>query len=203
MVDRPREDRDAPATSRRGLLKLGLAGGALLALGGAGLAALPTRTIAAPTEPLVALSERQFQVLAAVAARVLDGRGADAVAVAHGVDHSLSYALPDTAKDIGDLLGLFDNALASLLFDGRATPFTALPPEAQDAALRAWRDSRVTLRRSGYQALRKLCLATYWAREDGWAKLGYAPPVGLNAAAYDDSKAGTPEWLAAQGARGS
>ena len=162
--------------------------------GGAGLALAPTKEQGAPTAPLLALEPRAFQVLVAVAKRVLPA-GADPVLVAQGADSTLSRAAPEVQKDFGKLLMLFENALPGLLFDGRVLPFTRLSPESQDAVLRSWRDSKLALRRTGYQALRRICLAVYYADESSWPALGYTPPSGLNAMAYDDSKLGTPDYV--------
>lgn len=188
----------AVGTSRRSFLRKGLIGGALLALGGGGLAIYPSKEVGVATAPLVALEPRAFQVLVAFAGRVVTAAGANPVAIVHGVDRTLSYALPETRKAINDLLGLFENALAGLFFDRRIQPFTRLSAEGQDAVLESWRTSRVELRRAGYQALRKLVLTAHYIEESSWGPLAYAPPRGLNAMAYDDSKMGTPEWVRAQ-----
>jgi hypothetical protein len=185
-------------TSRRSFLRKGIFGGALLVLGGVELSLCPSKEVGAATAPLVALEARAFQVLVAVASRVVSVKGADPIAIAHGVDRMLSYALPETQAGINQLLGLFENALPGLLLDGRAKPFTCLAPAAQDAVLESWRTSRLTLRRCGYQALRKLTLAAHYQQESSWGPVGYQPPSGLNATAYDDSMVGTPEWLKAQ-----
>jgi hypothetical protein len=166
--------------NRRTFLKRGLVGGAVLLLGGGTLALLPTKEVVAPEADLAVLGARAFQVLAAVAKRV----------VPDTVDTLLRRAAPEAQADFNKLLGLFENALPGLLFDGRALPFTQLSPESQDRVLRSWRDSRFALRRSGYHALRRICLATAYADEATWPALGYSPPSGLNAAAYDDSKVG-------------
>lgn len=184
--------------NRRSFLKKGLLGGALLALGGAGLALAPTRHLASPTSALLVLDERAFQILVAVAARIVPIAGADHVAIAQGVDLALSRAAPESQSDLVKLLGLFENALPGLLLDGRALPFTRLDAEAQDKVLASWRDSRITLRRGGYQALRKLCLAAYYAEEKTWKAIRYNGPPDLGGFFHDDSKAGTPDWLAAQ-----
>jgi len=175
--------------NRRTFLKRGLAGGAVLFLGGGTLALLPTKEVVAPEADLAVLGARTFQVLAAVAKRVVPDT-VDAATVAKGVDTLLRRAAPEAQADFNKLLGLFENALPGLLFDGRALPFTQLSPESQDRVLRSWRDSRFALRRSGYHALRRICLATAYADEATWPALGYSPPSGLNAAAYDDSKVG-------------
>lgn len=184
--------------NRRGFLKKGLFGSALLVLGGGGLALQPTRRLAPPPERLLVVGERGFQVLVAVAARVVTVAGADPAAIARGVDEALSRAVPEGQKDLADLLGLFENALPGLLLDGRARPFTQLDPAAQDRVLASWRDSRLVLRRSGYQALRKLCLGVYYGDGATWPALHYPGPIDLGGFAHDDSRAGTPEWLAAR-----
>jgi len=177
--------------NRRTFLRRGMAGGAVLILGAGGLAAIPTKDVATPTRALVVLSKRSFQVLVAFATRVLPW-GSDAVKVVHGVDDMLRCAPSEAHRDFNDLLGLFENALPGLIFDGRVLPFTRLSPAAQDAVLRHWRDSRVEVRRTGYQALRRICLAVAYTDEALWPPIGYtARPVdSLRAIAYDDSKAG-------------
>lgn len=177
---------------RRSFLQKGLFGGALLALGGGGLALVPPRRGSTPPRPLLSLSEPSFQVLVAFAARVVVAPGADPGEIAAGADLALSYALPESRTDLDRLLRLFDNALVGLLLDQRLTPFSRLPPEEQDAVLERWRTSSLVLRRTGYQALRKLCLASHYTGEATWAGLGYSIPVGLNQAAYEDSKVGLP-----------
>ena len=185
-------------SSRRSFLKKGLFGGLLLALGGGGLALYPSGHVASPTAPLLVLSEASFQVLVAVAARMVTAKGADPVAIAHTIDRTLTGTLPESQVDVNKLLGLLENALPGLLLDGRAQPFTRLSAEGRDRVLETWRTSRFALRRTGYQALRKLCLSSYYLDEASWEPLGYKPPAGMSALAHDDSQAGTPEWLAAQ-----
>lgn len=188
----------ASRASRRSFLRKGLLGSALLLLGGDALSLYPSKHIAAPTAPLGALEASAFQVLVAVASRVVTVSGADPVAIAHGVDRALTYALPESQVAMNQLLGLFENALPGLLLDGRVKPFTHLSPESQDSVLESWRRSRLTLRRSGYQALRRLVLSAHYVEESSWGALHYQPPSGMSAMAYDDSKVGTPEWVRAQ-----
>ncbi len=190
------------AVHRRTFLKRGLLGAALLAIGGGSALALwPTLSTGVPTRPIVALSPRAFQVLVAVARRVVTTEGADPVAIAHGVDDSLVHLAPEAQTDFNRLLLLFENALGGLLLDGRGAPFTRLSPEEQDRVLLRWRDSRLALRRTGYQALRKLCVSSHYAMPSSWEKVGYPPPTPVGEP-YDDSQMGTPEWLAEHGLEG-
>lgn len=162
--------------NRRTFLKRGLVGGALLAAGGLGLGLWPTRTDHRPRRALKVLDERRFAVLGAIAARTVRAPGADPVEIAHRVDDTLALGTPEAQRDLLQLLGLFENALAGLAFDGRLQPFTRLQPEAQDAVLVHWRDSRIAVRRSGYQALRKLTLAAHYAGPESWKSVGYPGP---------------------------
>lgn len=179
--------------NRRSFLRKGLLGGALLALGG-GLALAPGKHLANPTRALRVLDVHTFQVMVAVAARVVTAPGVDPVAVAEGVDEALSRALPESQADLVKLLGLFENALPGLLLDGRMAPFTRLDGPAQDRVLEHWRDSRFVLRRSGFHALRRLCLGVFYGDPSAWPSIHYGGPPDLGGFAHDDSKAGTPGW---------
>jgi hypothetical protein len=182
----------AASPSRRTFLKRGLFGGVVLLLGGAALGALPGAHVADPTGELLVLDNASFQVLVAIARRVIVQKDVDHVALVHKIDRSFANTAPEVQADIVKLLHLFDSALASALLDRRVVPFTARSGEDQDATLLEWRDSSLAVRRSGYHGLRKLCLVTYWAEESSFATVGYAPPApgAFRAMAYPDSKWG-------------
>lgn len=184
--------------NRRRFVQRGLFGAAVLLLGGGGLSLYPTRHIASPSKPLRVLDDRGFQVIAAVAARVITAPDADPSALAERIDESLSRVPPEAQADLASLIGLFENALPGLLLDGRATPFTRLDGPAQDRALASWRDSSLVVRRSGYHALRRLCFVAYYGDERAWPGIHYSGPPDVKGFFHDDSKAGTPEWIAAQ-----
>jgi hypothetical protein len=162
---------------RRSFLKRGLVGGALLLVaGGTVVAIIPGDTSVKPTGQLFSISAKAFPVLAAVAARVLAGTTASPSDIAMKVDGALRWASPESRKDLTSALLLLENALGGLLLRGKPTPFTELDENAQDAALQAWRDSRLVLLRGAYHALRKLCLAAHYATPAGWPDTGYPGP---------------------------
>jgi hypothetical protein len=165
--------------TRRGFLKRGLLGGLVLTVGGGlGLGLWPSRKDAVPKRWLKVLDERRFAVLAAVTARTVRAPGADPVEIVHRVDEYLALQTPEVQKDVKQLILLFENALAGLIFDGRPKPFTRLSPEAQDDVLRAWASSKIAVRRVGYQALRKLTLSAHYSQPSTWQSVGYpGPPV--------------------------
>jgi hypothetical protein len=162
---------------RRTFLKRGILGGALLAVGGGVvLATSPSRTAYVPRTPTRVLDPPKFNVMAAIAARVVTAPGADPIAIAHKIDGALARAVPEAQRDIRDVLGLFESALAGFLLDLRSRPFTQLGPDEQDAVLGAWRDSRLMLRRGAYKALKNLCVTSFYRTEAGWPAAGYSGP---------------------------
>jgi hypothetical protein len=174
---------------RRGFLKKGLFGGALLLLGGgAGVALRSTRLGRRTSAPLKLLSPEQHAVLAAIAARVVPGDGApgawpsaEKADCAGKIDALLARAHPAVGEDFRRLLGLFENGLAGLFIHGSPTPFTKLSPLEQDGRLEAWRRSRLTLLRSGYQALVRLVHAIYYSTPEVYPLVGYPGPPGVPA----------------------
>ncbi len=182
-----------PGLTRRSLLQRGLWGGALLAVGGAGgLALRGSRTLPMPPEGLLVFDAREYAVLDAIAHRLVRPRtgwpAVEEVRVAFVADRVVARTEPSVHKELKQLVGLFENGLANFLFGGRTLPFTRLPAAEQDRVLAEWRGSRVTLRRTGFQALRTLLLAAYFQSPLTWAPMGYAgPPEG-----FHDPDA--PEW---------
>jgi hypothetical protein len=164
---------------RRSFLRAGLWGGALLVVGGSTLQLWPTRRRHTPRQALHVLDEREFAILAQVAERMVALPDMDAHAIAHGIDETFWLGPPEVAADFKRLLGLVESGLAGLLLDGRAQNFTRLDAADQDRALLAFRDSGILARRAGYQALRKLCVAGYYASDKTWAGGGYPGPPQL------------------------
>src|SRR4051812_8229455 len=119
---------------RRGFLRKGLFGGALLLVGGGtGVALRSTRLGPPPRAPLRLLSLPEHAVLAAVAARVVPGPGAPATWPSAGsldcagkIDSLLALAPPAVGHEFKQLLGLFENGLSGLIVAGRPPPFTRL-----------------------------------------------------------------------------
>jgi hypothetical protein len=173
-----------PKLDRRRFLKRGLVGGALLFLAGTvPLAFRSTLRRRAPGGPLHLLSDDEYAVFAAAAARLAPGPGAgprwptaDALDCAGKADALMARVHPDVGSDFKRLLRLFESGLVGALVAGSPRPFTRAAPEEQDARLEAWRRSRLALLRSGYQALKRLAHATYYASPEIYALVGYPGP---------------------------
>jgi hypothetical protein len=166
--------------NRRTFIRRGLVGGALLALSSAtGLFVWPSAVTRRPRRPLRALDERHFAILAAIASRTVMAPAADPIEIAHRIDEQIAWACPEARGDFQRLLLLFDNALAGLILDGRARPFTRLSPAAQDEVLAHWQTSRLAIRRSGYTVLRKSTQSAWYAAPAAWEDTGYPGPPTL------------------------
>jgi hypothetical protein len=181
--------------TRRGFLKKTLGGAALLAAAGAIPLALRKTQLREPRQPLRFFTPAEYSVFAAVAERVL-ARGADgipqelagvlrarpaapapaALDVAGKADAFLAPLDAASAKELKQLLALFDNALFGVLTGGPPRPFTRMTPAEQDAHLERWATSRMAVRRTGFQALKRLSAAVYYGSPESYASVGYPGP---------------------------
>ncbi|HEY6104886.1 MAG TPA: gluconate 2-dehydrogenase subunit 3 family protein [Anaeromyxobacteraceae bacterium] len=165
---------------RRDFLKKGLVGGLLLAAGGGVFLATRRTRAAAGLGPLQVLTPEEATVVLAVANRLVPERVGFPrpieVGVPRKVDAVVAGLHTGTQKEIRRLLNLFEGAVAGFLFEGQLRTFTACSPWEQDDRLRGWAHSRVTLRRSGFRALKKLVTAAYYASPETWPAIGYPGP---------------------------
>ena len=165
---------------RRDFLKKGLVGGLLLAVGGGVFLATRRTRAAGGLGQLQVLSPEEATVVLAVANRLVPERVGFPrpleVGVPGKVDALVAGLHPGTQTEIRRLLNLFEGAVAGFLFEGQLRPFTACSPWEQEDRLRGWARSRVTLRRSGFRALKKLVYAAYYGSPQTWAAIGYPGP---------------------------
>ncbi len=169
---------------RRDFLKKGLLGGLILAVGGGTwLFTRRTRAQRALEGPFQVLSPEEATVMLAVANRLVPERVGFPrpleVGVPRKVDAILSMSHPATQKEARQLVRLFENALAGMVFEGQLRTFSSSSPEEQDERLRGWATSRITLRRSGYRALKRLVYSAYYSSPETWPAVGYAGPPDL------------------------
>jgi hypothetical protein len=183
--------------SRRGFLKKTIGGAVLLGAASAVPVAMRKTKLRERAPPLKFFSPAEYSIWAAVAERVLARDATPTTAdeakltgfadrpavpgpsqldVAAKADAFLAPLPPGDAKDLKQLLALFDNALFSLLTGGPATPFTQMTAAQQDAHLHAWQTSRLAIRRTGFQAMKRLCCAIYYGAPETFAAAGYPGP---------------------------
>jgi hypothetical protein len=170
--------------SRRGFLRAGLLGA--VALGGAAAIGRQLRGYAvdaATARRLRVLSPKEYLVMAAVARRVVapdagDAPSADAVETALAVDAYVSKLPAAVQSEVSALLQLVEHgALLFGWFRLRGSRFTRMSADEQDATLRDWETSSLTVRRRGFQALRTLAFLGYWRDDRTWALIGYSGPM--------------------------
>lgn len=172
---------DVPEPPRRSFLKKGLLGGLLLAVGGAGAIALrPTVKKVSPRSQLLVFSPDEYAIFAAIAECVVaapeGSPSPTSVDVAGKADAAMAVALPSVQKEFKQLLGLFENGLTGLTTGTSLAPFTAASSKAQRARMTAWSRSRIGLFRTGYQAVKRLAAACYYASPESWKAVGYPGP---------------------------
>ena len=171
----------APQLSRRGLLKVGLLGGAFLATAGvtASLSGCSSETLA---RGFALLRESDLPFLRALIPVLLDGAVAEGSmaeavdATLLGIDHNLQYLSPELLK------------LTRQLFDVQAMAITRGPltgiwgawDNASAADIRQflarWEHSSLDLLRMGHASLLQLVLMAWYARPQAWAHCGYPGP---------------------------
>lgn len=99
-------------------------------------------------------------------------------------------------QDFASLLRTVDNPLANLFLTGRAVRFSRLDPGAREEYLRGWAASRLSVKRRGFQAVKRLAGGLYFSKPlpNGthplWDRIHYAPPA---------PSSGIPESLAGLG----
>jgi choline dehydrogenase-like flavoprotein len=84
---------------------------------------------------------------------------------------------PVLRDQVATLLSLFGHAFSTFVTAGRVRRFAELDPATQDRVLHAWGGSRVALRRTIYQALRRLILSTYYAMPFAHGAIGFRGPL--------------------------
>ena len=160
---------------RRSLLKVGLAGGVVLALAGTGLALVqPARRDGKFTETARAL----FTALApAVLAGLLPTEaGARQQAIAEllpRIEVAINGMPPAMQAEVDELLTIAGSSVGRLALVGLGSSWGAAGSGEVQSALRGMRDSSLALRQQAYHALRDLTNGGYFADEAAWVGLGY------------------------------
>jgi hypothetical protein len=106
------------------------------------------------------LTPRQYQALCAICNTFLPAAPGWPSAVERGVPAALATALDYNPRAVDrweflNLLDVWDSSLHSFVQVGSWSQFSKLPYEDQQKILLSWADSRLSLRRAAFQALRK------------------------------------------------
>lgn len=171
----------APQLSRRGLLKVGLLGGAFLATAGV-TASLSGCSASGPAAGFVMLRSSDLPSLRALIPVVLEGAvpseamQAAVDATLQGIDHNLNHLSPELLKLTQQL---FD-VLAMTVTRGPLTGIWGSWENASKADIQQflarWENSSLDLLRMGHASLLQVVLMSWYARPQSWAHCGYPGP---------------------------
>jgi choline dehydrogenase-like flavoprotein len=89
---------------------------------------------------------------------------------------------PKLVSDLVLFLRLIEQPLVNLAIAGRATRFSLLDPASRESYLLRWADSRLPLRRTAFQAVKRLALFVAYSRSSGgrnplWMETGFERPA--------------------------
>ena len=151
-----------------------------------GLTASERRTIAALCDALFPAISGEPGLL---------GRSASDISVDTLLADAVEGAMqPGNSRDFRRVLSVVESPLYNLVLTARPSRFSALAPAARERYLQGWRDSSIPLKRTAFQALKRLTLFLAYASagpggaNPNWEALGYPGP------SHDDPVP-TPEGL--------
>lgn len=167
--------------TRRKFLGVGLAGGALLAIGG-GVAAWFTAgydALLSPTDVPIALSTKEFAVVRALIDALFPGGhglpSGNAIGLAQRVDEELWAASPKLRRQLKQGIQLLEHVPVLFGYPGR---FTALSPsQREEVFTKLLRSNRRTYRQIAV-ALKQLTQLYYFADERTWRAIHYPGTLG-------------------------
>ena len=172
--------------NRRQFIRAGVAGGALLAAGGAWIVWRDSDP-AARDAVAVHQQRRIDRIIAAVAPVILaDALPVDAIAraeslkrVAADIGRVIAHFAPPVQREVHQLFSLLDIGVARRVLTGVSSDWPGADPVEVAAFLDRWRRSSFALLQSGYMALHDLVYGAWYASPMTWTAIGYAGPPKL------------------------
>jgi len=125
--------------------------------------------------PLLYFSERELVIVKAVADRIIgDGSpSASDVDAALRADAFLAGADPEVQDQFHQLLTVFNNPVFTFLWDFRFGSFVNMSDADKDSYLEDWMTSILGFRRTGFQALKRVCMSVYYTEPHSWQSIGF------------------------------
>ena len=123
-------------------------------------------------------SPKEYLILQAVAERMVDpalpgNPTVKEIDVAKRADQFVAAADQEIQDQFHQLLTVFNAPFFTFLFDLRFSSFINMAPEDKDSYLEDWMTSNLALRRTGFQALKRLCLSMFYTDSRSWKEIGY------------------------------
>jgi hypothetical protein len=123
-------------------------------------------------------SAQEYLILQALAERIIGpmaqgGSSVKEIDPARRADQFLATADLEIQDQFHQLLTVFNAPFFTFLFDLRFSSFINMAPEDKDSYLEDWMTSNLALRRTGFQALKRLCLSMFYTDSRSWKEIGY------------------------------
>ena len=171
--------------NRRTLLKFGVAGTALLAVGGVGVSLQSSAPAPQPVDGLRVLSDQEHAALHAIAEALLPGtRGfptAAEIGVATKVDTALSHMHPSDVFEIKMIIRMMENGLFNFVFNRNLRPLSRQTVEVRQSILDSWRIGKPWPTRAMFKSIHDLCAASYYTDPRVFPHIGYPGPPDFRA----------------------
>ena len=165
--------------SRRQLITTGVVGAALLA---SATWWMSGRRGSARRLAVFALSP-SGQALFAALAPVILGSAWPGVAARSRIIQAVTIAIgqlsPSAQREIGQLIDLLTLSPTRMALAAVMPSWDEASPETIAGFLQRWRESRLGLLQSGYQALHDLVVGAWYADPEAWQAIGYSGPPSL------------------------
>ncbi len=164
--------------TRRRLIQTGIAGGALLAVGGSVLGWATLGYHLEPGEQAIGLSVKEFCVVRAIVDAIVPGSGKLKPGVELGVpqriDEELWASDDGMRSDIRNILQFIEHIPPLYGHFGR---FSSLHREAREKVLRSLMTSSQTIFVQAATAAKELVYLFYYSHHENWAALQYPGPM--------------------------
>jgi hypothetical protein len=132
-------------------------------------------------QSMLFFSEDEYVLMAALAKRIIgnntlptDESGIDVVQRA---DRFLAEEDPELQDQFHLLLTIFDSTIAAFIFNLKFSSFSLMDEQSQDQYIAGWMTSWFSFRRTGYQALKRLCMSMYYTDARSFTDIGFSPAI--------------------------
>ena len=164
--------------TRRRLIQTGIAGGALLAVGGTVLGWATIGYHLEPGEVAIGLSVKEFCVVRALVDAIVPGSGKLKSGVSLGlpqrIDEEVWAADDGMRSDISDMLQFIEHIPPLYGHFGR---FSSLDHEAREKVLHSLMTSSQTIFVQAAAAVKEIVYLFYYSHDETWSALGYPGPL--------------------------
>lgn len=172
---------DAPALSRRGLLKFSLGATAFLATAGLG-ASLSGCSASSPANGFAIIRDSDLGFLRALLPVMLEGTvAAEKLPAAteqtlRSLDYGLDHLSPQMLKLTQQLFDVLGMSVTRGPLTGIWGSWENASSEAIRHFLQRWQNSSLSLLRMGHSSILQLVMMAWYSRAESWAHCGYPGP---------------------------